>query len=378
MTRGSCPRLFEAEALRDGRLAGAERLSFDRHVSACRVCAREVEALAALAQSVRARETADFDELHRRRERTRLLVAFERGLVTPERGLSARRSARWAGAFAAVALVCGALVLSRLTPASRLLRAHRALVHGSRDAVWSRRDGSERETIALERGTLSIQVDHGSGGRGLLVALPDGELEDIGTTFSVCAIDGHTARVAVRVGNVVLRIRGQAAVTIAAGGSWVPSSARPAPMPTSTPTSALAPSPPARERVEPATKPHPTPRAAARDRTAPRPPRTAAVRASARPASVPADDFRAATTALDAGMHREAAAAFATFLLKHPDDARAEDAAYLRVIALQRCGNSATMQDAARAYLGRYPSGFRRAEINKLLGVMDERGKGRD
>jgi TolA-binding protein len=67
--------------------------------------------------------------------------------------------------------------------------------------------------------------------------------------------------------------------------------------------------------------------------------------------------------ALDVGDNHEAVAAFADFLEKHPRDARAEDAAYLRVIALRRSGDGAGMKQAAVEYLHRYPAGFRQAEV---------------
>jgi outer membrane protein assembly factor BamD (BamD/ComL family) len=70
--------------------------------------------------------------------------------------------------------------------------------------------------------------------------------------------------------------------------------------------------------------------------------------------------------ALDRGDNRGAATLFGAFLARHPGDRRAEDAAYLRVIALQRCGDAASTKDAAREYLRRYPSGFRRVEVEPM------------
>jgi TolA-binding protein len=70
--------------------------------------------------------------------------------------------------------------------------------------------------------------------------------------------------------------------------------------------------------------------------------------------------------ALDVGDNAGAAAAFASFLVEHPRDPRAEDAAYLRAIAVQRSGDHARMKSAAREYLRRYPEGFRRAEMETL------------
>ena len=47
-------------------------------------------------------------------------------------------------------------------------------------------------------------------------------------------------------------------------------------------------------------------------------------------------------------------------------DPMAEDAAYLRLIALQRMGADGDMKRAAKAYLEQFPSGFRHAEVERL------------
>ena len=80
----------------------------------------------------------------------------------------------------------------------------------------------------------------------------------------------------------------------------------------------------------------------------------------------PLVDFRTASEALRAGDNRRAAAAFTRFLADHPGDPMAEDAAYLRVIALQRMGADDDMKRAAETYLERFPSGFRHAEVQQL------------
>ena len=95
--------------------------------------------------------------------------------------------------------------------------------------------------------------------------------------------------------------------------------------------------------------------------------RTAMARPVGAPdAADPGIEFRAAVAVLEAGANREAAAAFARYAAKHPRDARAEDAAYLRVIALERCGDAEETRRAAQDYLQLYPTGFRRTEIEKL------------
>src|SRR4051812_15753615 len=90
MTSPSCPRLFEVEASRDGRLAGAELASFERHMRACPACWREAQALEALAAALHAGAAGKRDELHVRRERTRLLASFDGELV-----VARARLGRW-------------------------------------------------------------------------------------------------------------------------------------------------------------------------------------------------------------------------------------------------------------------------------------------
>lgn len=335
MSGSACPRLFEAEAMRDGRLTGAERASYERHASGCAACAREVRALESLATALRASGPADADELRVRRERTRLLAAFDGGLVAAERG-GARR--RWV--FAVGALACAAvaaLILWRArTPATATVRAEG-------DAAWSERREGDRETLLLQRGKLWVHVDHTSGDGRLVVVLPDGELEDVGTTFTVSASDGHTNGVTVEEGRVLLRLRDRPAVVLGAGETWVAGTPAPA-------ACASAPPPAPVEPVEAPTAAASRPGAPAASATLPD--------ASA--------EFRAAMNALDTGDNGDAASRFANFLQKHPGDPRAEDAAYLRVIALQRSGDAQAMQRAAATYLRLYPAGFRRAEVEPL------------
>ena len=349
MSATPCPRLFEAEAIRDGRLTGPEQASFERHVTVCAACAREVQALEALAEPLRASppDPTVADELHMRRERTRLLAAFDRALLAPRRSQSSGHRLLWP---VVAALVVAILVLPRVRrPALPPAHASNAVVHADSTAVWTQRRVGERESVVLERGALWIHVDHSTGEGRLVVVLPDGELEDIGTTFMVSADDGRTTRVAVQEGHVVLRLRGQAPIALGPGDTWTPD-----PRPVAS----------AQASVAPPVDLAPTARLDRGERSTP------SLRSSASLASPPAPDasvdFRAAMAALDVGDNHQAAEAFADFLEKHPGDPRSEDAAYLRVVALQRSGDSAAMKRAALVYLRRYPAGFRRAEVEPL------------
>jgi TolA-binding protein len=48
-------------------------------------------------------------------------------------------------------------------------------------------------------------------------------------------------------------------------------------------------------------------------------------------------------SAFDSSDYARAAARFGVFVSQHPGDPRAEDAAYLRTLALQRAGNDAAL-----------------------------------
>jgi hypothetical protein len=375
--KATCPRLFEVEALRDGRLRGAELGRFQAHLGGCPICAREARALQALAEALRSPgDTAGADELHVRRERTRLLAAFDASLVpTPRTG----RTRLWlasAAVAALLSLLAAFLIVgeparhpgtalskgvasvsarksapeSKPTPESEpksgpVSEPQPLVVRADSSAKWSRRVAHQLDEIVLESGALSIRVDHTASARRLLVLLPDGELEDIGTTFSVSADGGHTTRVTVQDGSVVLRLRGKPAIALGAGDVWSPGPLAPATAPGSSSSSAARTAPSAQA---------PLPRAAA------------AASSGDAPAADPAKDFRAAMSAFDSGDNARAAALFAAFIAQHGRDPRAEDAAYLRVLALQRGGSAVATQQAARDYLARYPRGFRRAEVEAL------------
>jgi len=337
-----CPRKFEVEALRDGRLSGSERAHFERHLATCATCGNEARAFAALAEALRL-PAPESDELRIRRERTRLLAAF----VGSEPERRPRRAWVWLGAAALVALAVAAGFVS-VMPKSASMPAQRAkapdpvLVRADSSARWSRHAEGQLDKIVLESGALSIRVDHAASPRRVLVILPDGELEDIGTTFSVSADAGRTTRVTVQEGSVVLRLRDEPPIALGAGDAWSPP---PPPRP-----SAVSPRPAVASPASPAKPPPAAPPLASAD-----------IRGSD-----PAAEFRAAMAAFNGGDNATAARSFAAFSSQHPRDSRAEDAAYLRVLALQRGGMAAATHAAALEYLRRYPGGFRRAEVERL------------
>jgi hypothetical protein len=348
----SCPRLFEVEAARDGRLTGLDLARFQTHVSHCALCAQEAEVLDAFAKSLRSLPAVPNDDLRVRRERTRLLAAFDTALVPAPSNIK-----RWLIPLVAAAVLTAlTLTLWHSGPApKRSATVETAAAARPREAIavraspasqWSRQIENHRETITLTAGTITVSIDHTLSPRRLRVILPDGELEDLGTTFSVTATPTATTHVAVQDGTVILRLRERAPIILGANQAYSPNISQPT-------TEAAPPSPPRA----------PAPAAPAASNRA----------ASSVPAPAPssamgdaASEFRTALSALNTGNNALAANLFGSFLASHPTAPNAEDAAYLRILALQRAGSMQAMRAAARNYLDRYPSAFRRAEVEPL------------
>jgi TolA-binding protein len=374
VSRTACPRRFEVEAARDGRLAGAELARFQSHLARCPSCSEEYQALEALRASLRGLSTGVADELHTRRERTRLLAAFNARLVP-----AATRSRRWlVTLLAPAALVAIALVaVAPWSPQRPARTAASASVAAAPEGIairpgpstqWSSRVENHRETITLAAGTLAISIDHTRSPRRVRVLLPDGELEDLGTTFTVTVTGSETTHVSVQHGAVIVRLRDRPPIVLGANQSWTPSmpesAASPA-APAPDGSHALSPAPAstassAAGRVGASVPALPAPVSTSPGDIRPEPTRGTGA------ADAAATDFRAALSALDAGNPSLAATLFAAFLVRHSTDVRAEDAAYLRVIALQRAGNLDATRSAAKTYLERYPTAFRRLEIEPL------------
>ena len=355
MTAASCTRRWQVEAARDGRLVGADRGSFDRHLATCDECRAETKSIEALGEQLRTLAVPAPDQLATRRRRQRLLAEADRATLAR----SHESTPRLRFVFATLALT--AVVLVAIFVRGKLARSHApvavvtapsavneiAAVRASEGAKWSRQRDADLERITLAEGELAIDVRHTSGAGHVLVTLPDGELEDLGTRFVVTVKRGRTINVVVHEGLVVLRLDGRAAVRVAAGSAW--SAPFEAPVTSACATvAALAPSPPSLVPKSTSAK--------AKIVAA-----TPAPEASPQP-----NDFQTAMARLREGDNVAAAAAFASFVVSHPADARTEDAAYLRVVALERAGQHGAARGAALDYLARFPKGFRRREVEAI------------
>jgi len=322
----TCPRIFEVEAARDGRIT--DRGSVERHLQTCAACRARGAELDALATSLRNRPVADDDELAAQRGRNRLVTAFDASLTAPPR--------RHGGRIALVTAALGAIAIG-WGVAGRTPAPSPSLdpIHiDAASARWSRLDAGTTTVVKLDEGDARIALDHRGGPRRLIVIVPDGEIEDVGTTFLVRVRAGRTTEIVVDEGAVVFRRGLEPAVALHAGQRWLADEQ----------ITARSPAPPAPPAPAPSPPPVPPKRATGTGKPG-------------------AYALGAVMAKLDRGENVAAAATLREILARNP---RAEDAAYLLVIALQRAGDAGGARAAARDYLQRFPDGFRRAALEPL------------
>lgn len=319
-----CPRAWEVEALRDGRVGDNARADLERHMARCPSCGEERVALDDLARRLRADVTDEPDDLALRRLRGRVLEGADSARLVPSQRPSAMRSPAVRSLVFAVAL-CASFAL-----AWRVVRTEPQTQVTTTDeggARWSTYDEGALRRIDLLEGTLALRIDRPASGKRVVVRVPDGEIEDTGTTFRVTVRDGHTNAVEVDEGSVVVRLEGRPPTTLSAGARWTRD-----PAPIAQP--AVAPSPTSVVSETPVASATP-------------PARSAATRmaSSSSSSSPPTASSRPAAQA---------------------DDGE-EDRAYVEIVRLLREKREADATAAARDYVRRFPNGFRRTEVDRVL-----------
>jgi hypothetical protein len=275
-----------------------------------------------------------------------------------------------ASALAGVGVAAGAVVVAVPLPRSapRLYLAHlppppklavRAVtrVEPEADARFTHVTSDGLEIVTLDSGAVLAFVRLLARGERFLVVTADAEVEVRGTVFRVEARAQRLVAVEVREGKVEVRSRGRTWL-VTPDARWSPPEEEPAP-------GAVAEGPKVGTEGGSAPKPPRGPPGAPQSSAGP-----SRGRAGARTAS-PAEDpsgvaFREGISMADRGDYDAAARLLAAFAAAHPGDDRAEDAAFLVVVSLQRAGRSADAAAAARDYLARYPKGYRRAEVESI------------
>ncbi|MEO7328756.1 MAG: FecR domain-containing protein [Minicystis sp.] len=344
------------EAARDGRLDERERASVDRHLLGCAACAAFVSELDDARALLRA-PVAEPSPLELQRGRMKVLRAAALTPASPP-----RLPRRWviAGLTALTALAVLLVVLdpqrspspgsvaaptsSTASPNARTTTT--ILPEGP--AQFTRSTIDETEIVTLSRGTLQLAVRHLARGERFLVKTEDAEVEVRGTVFRVEAIDDRLHLVSVREGKVEVRFHGRVFL-VTEGERWDRPPEPSAALPDLTGEASAAPAPSA-------------PLVPASPRLAARPP--------APKAKSTIDDgspqLNEGVALIARGDYGAAAERLEAFEKSHPGDDRAEDAAFLVIVAMQRAGRRAEAAAAAKRYLIRYPAGYRHAEAEAI------------
>jgi hypothetical protein len=291
----------------------------------CPDCAREALELSELGQRVAGLPEAPRDPLTVRRSRQALLAAMNESLLTTDKPRSPRRRALIAGS-SAVAVAAAAWFLiarARLSPdhAAAAVADSKSIVvvRSGPGARWSERVDTTLDSVSLADGAAAFVV-HPHPGRRVIIELPDGELEDMGTVFELRVDHEHTQHIAVTEGTVAVRFRGKAEFRLTAGQAWEASPISP-------------------------TAQRGTDEATANDAGTP-------------PAIAPRV---AAKLAL--AKREEPSAKLAPPGASAASSTKAEDDAYLAIVGLLRGAHYADARAAAKRYLLQFPNGFRRVEV---------------
>jgi ferric-dicitrate binding protein FerR (iron transport regulator) len=368
MNAPRCTRLWQVEAVRDRRLAGAEQAAFERHLETCVECTAERAQLARLDELAANMPAHTSDALARRRLRNELLrrandLSVGSGHPPPRRS----RAAMLALALAAAALLIAVLGFFRNERAiTRNSDEPRFELVASTESDWSALRRGAALRLALRRGNFELYVHKLDARQSFVLELPDGELEVRGTRFSVEVVDGRTRSVSVSEGLVALRLRGGPSgsaeeVLLGAGRSWPGVTAARAPAateeldagaPSASPTAAPMRGAPMAPRADSV--------ASARIRPA------AAASAENQRKSDATADFAAAMSAFSRGDFATAEQLFLAFETQHPTNGHVEDTLFLRALTRLRRGDDAGAKQLAREYRRRYPNGFRAPEAERL------------
>lgn len=372
----SCSETRAVEALYDGRLPPEEGEALRLHLVTCAVCSNEAARFERLSSNL-----AALPEPEPSKER---VDAGRRRLLDSARRLGQKPSipvGRMAG-FALAA--CAAVMAASFGLERAKLRSHEPVAGQAAAAAselvltltptagttWSRASSTRAETVHLADGELGVEVSRHGSGRRLLITLPDGELEDVGTVFSVEVHAGKTRAVSVSQGRVALRLRGRRELLLSAGESFHAPDEEAA-------RAASTPAPSTSDPSTPAAS-EPAPNASgtnANGTSASATHPAANTRSSSRPTSTndeahacpSAALFQDGVQAFKRGEYTTAATLLDRFSSACGRGSHGEDAAYLRMVALARAGRRADARAQAAAYLSAFPNGFRRKEAEKLV-----------
>jgi hypothetical protein len=334
-SRASCRSQWMLEAARAGQLAPAEAAQLREHLqSGCAACKSEKRYHAWLTESLLESEPVCDEVALRRLRRATLQQAHGQSFRAPRRW---RREGMLLGTALTLAVAIAVwhgfgrtpeVVVTPLTAAASV----------------SRRSELDREVVVLGDGVYELSVRRRLFDRQVVVQVPEGEIQDVGTVFGVSVLQGKTARVAVSQGAVLLHLRGVPEVRLEAGGAWEPARLEVETVPITL--------------VPEVTQPESGHEAAAEFET--RVPSTSKrgleisekLHHRARPHAVRRADETESSRGNDSNNAELEGAG--------------EDATYLRVLDLLRQRRTADAQRLAELYLQHFPRGFRRPEVERI------------
>lgn len=331
MKTPGCTRRWAVEPARDGALGEDERRRVLMHVETCPDCAAEKTHLETLGARLREAHAESAHELSLRRVRHRLLARAD--VQSGRRGVRLRRWTR---------LILGGLSLAMISLAaiSREVIAGAGIAWpGTREAPprlamqiveplpaagarWTESEHAGAHELRLDEGTLALTVRRTPQDPPVVLHVPDGRIEDVGTIFRVTVLRGITTAIEVTEGEVMFHRADGIDIRVAEGMNWPPPDA--------------GSTPPMRQDEPPAVE-----RASAPPLRARAPPRLAPAATAPRAELAPIQALPSS-------------------------DAADEDAAYLHLLALEREARSEEARLAARVFLQRFPAAFRRVEVERL------------
>ncbi len=419
MTTSDCPRTTLVEAFRDGRLGPQECASLERHLEGCAVCTACARDLEKIGNAVRA-PREPLTPLEHQRARVALLQkaaspAPAQKQSPPISTLGASERLRSSSplptlafglVFAAAAMMVGFFWGSGNHTRYQAMAWHlgalpRLNVRGtespdklgflpSDDARFARNRTADLDELTLDHGVIEVKLPKLESGKRFVVRTKDALIEVRATAFRVEAEEGKIRSVAVEQGTVEVQYAGFTAV-IPAGGSWratptsaanppansAPEVATPPALETPPPPSPVvvatnAPRTPTRNVVLPAMD-HSDKHDSVREVVDPSPgvvvpsPAPSPDQTTKRPdLSAASQTFADAMAALRSGDYAAGAEKLERFSQTHGSDARADEADYLRAIALQRAGKHDEARAAAKRYLATRPNGAHRANATRI------------
>jgi hypothetical protein len=221
-------------------------------------------------------------------------------------------------------------------------------------ARWRRTHSGTLERLELLYGEALFKISRTSPAQKVRIVVPDGEIDDLGTILRVRVTEHTTERIVVYEGQVRVRLRGRRELTLVAGDTWVRESQM------SLGATAAAAS--ERPSTAAAASERPSTSDNAGARCKPNRPRTDSV-VIGRQAPMKLKDEIVDSTSESSTTPPPSAEP----PTPPPAETNEEDQLYLRMVTLLEEGQIARARIVADESWARFPKGFRRLEVSRVM-----------